>query len=502
MAINDHDFPPLPSQRRSLFTRRNNATSKRPMSSTMAATFNDLPDELILEIVDHLTLLALHKSRLSTLASLSRTSRRLHQIVAPRVFKYYHTSFCEPYIFLRTIITNPRLAELVQNVNILYGSSVRHNHVKHNTNAQDKKVIKEGIRALGLPDWKGWVAECNADDADLEALHAIMLLHTPNVVSLSVQNTDHRVHRILRWVEAIKTASPGKSQGRMHPFKYLRSIEVNMSYSSMLQVGPVFRLASLRRFVALELFEDDAQKDLEVTALQRVMPPRSNNIEELYLKEECFISTEKLAVVLASPRGLKTFLYDLSTTHFADEDEFEQKLGSDNLSGVLSCQKDTLESFQLTTHLRQANLPTTIRFYGLGEFQSLQNLHCPFMSVCRINSDTSTAFVQMFPSSLERLHLTIPPFSLGDSCELSIEYLAKHYSALAPALRELHVSPWSSHNWKQCESLCSEIGLSFKTDKPPMEDWASTWGTSRMHYASSSGSSGEVDLYSNDANDH
>ncbi|KAH9860903.1 hypothetical protein IAQ61_010638 [Plenodomus lingam] len=163
MALNDYDFPPLPPREHAQFTRRNFAAlttdhAKRMLptrSSAMIVTLYDLPDELILEIIKYLTPVDLRKSHLRTLINLARTNRRLHGLVTPEIFRRYHNSFGEPYLFLRTIISNPSLAELVHSVDIIYGSWVRRNRIKYKPNAQDKKIVKEGIRALGLPDWKG-----------------------------------------------------------------------------------------------------------------------------------------------------------------------------------------------------------------------------------------------------------------------------------------------------------------------------------------------------------
>lgn len=264
-----------------------------------------------------------------------------------------------------------------------------------------------------------------------------------------------------------------------------------MSYSSLLQVGPIFQLASLRRFVALGLFEDGAPKNGEVGALERIMPPASSNIEELHLKKECFVSMDKLTVVIASARRLTTFSYDLCSPLVADDDELEQMLGSKKLSDILHCQRFSLESLQLTTHFSQTTLPLAIRFQRLGAFQSLRQLYCPIMSVHCNHSDMSTTFMDMFPSSLDTLHLTVPPYLSGDTCKRSVEHLVKNYPVLAPALRELRVSPWSYHNWKRCESLCSKLGLAFKTDKPPVQDWVLLRHASRNQYVSSSDSSDE-----------
>lgn len=226
-------------------------------------------------------------------------------------------------------------------------------------------------------------------------------------------------------------------------------------------------------------------------ALERIMPPASSNIEELHLKKECFVSMDKLTVVIASARRLTTFSYDLCSPLVADDDELEQMLGSKKLSDILHCQRFSLESLQLTTHFSQTTLPLAIRFQRLGAFQSLRQLYCPIMSVHCNHSDMSTTFMDMFPSSLDTLHLTVPPYLSGDTCKRSVEHLVKNYPVLAPALRELRVSPWSYHNWKRCESLCSKLGLAFKTDKPPVQDWVLLRHASRNQYVSSSDSSDE-----------
>ncbi|KAF2848507.1 hypothetical protein T440DRAFT_470119 [Plenodomus tracheiphilus IPT5] len=228
------------------------------------------------------------------------------------------------------------------------------------------------------------------------------------------------------------------------------------------------------------------------------MPPGSNNIEEFHFKKECFVSSEILATVLASPRRLKTFTYDLSAAHLVDEDNLEQELGSMNLSIVLGCQEESLEYLSFTTSLPHVTLPRVLRFHGLRGFQSLRDLHCPYESVSQNDPEICTAFVDMFPSSLETLHLKITLLSPGEARGRCVEHLAKNCPSIAPALRELRVSPWSYYDWQECENLCSKSGLIFQADKMPDDEWVPHQRASSTHYASSSHSSDEVDLYSND----
>lgn len=496
MIIDERDFPPLPLQIRRLPNTRNDATTSTS-SSSATATFNDLPDELILKILDYLPPMGTRDVQPLTFIRLSRTNRRLYRIVTATIYKTFDSTFCRPYPFLRTIICNPQIAELVQHVCIVFGAWTGRETGHYDPTAQDKKVIKEGIRALGTRDWKAWAADCNTDDRNFQALYPVLLMHTPNITSLVVHDVDRRERQILRWIGVIAQAALGVKQGRMHAFEHLQSITVHMEQISLLQVAPLFRLASLRRFVALQLVEESKTNGSNISALQRSMPITSNNIEEFRLEDECFISMEKLAVVLQSSRRLKSFSYDLSPAHLENEDSAEEQLGPTTFSAVLYPHREFLESLRLTTSIPEERFPGVLHLkQGLGKFQSLRHLTCPLIAINKGDADVANAFSETFPPSLETLHMAFPWLTPGDIRIRYIEQLASHHDILAPALKVLHVSPRNPADWQRCESLCLKSGLEFKVDKAPRY-WNMSWGFD-TDFSSSSCSSDEVDLYSDD----
>lgn len=125
---NEHKSLPLSSQRPRKRRRKNSRSNA--ITEDKSTTFKNLPEELILGILDHLpgldpdypldvgpeTLDSYNKFQLPTLLALSLVSKPLHRIVSERIYKTFDSKFGEPYLYLRTIISNPNLGQSVRNV--------------------------------------------------------------------------------------------------------------------------------------------------------------------------------------------------------------------------------------------------------------------------------------------------------------------------------------------------------------------------------------------------
>jgi hypothetical protein len=159
-VINERDFPLLPSQ---TAKRKKGGHAKKPRTPGTRSTLHDLPDELILEILHYLPGIDSDNFQLPTLLSLALTSRRLYRIAIEKIYIGYDSHFCEPYLFLRTLVSKPELAGLVQKLNLTQGPRTLRGTVSYVPTARDKKTLKEGMRTLAIPGWKDWVADCNGD---------------------------------------------------------------------------------------------------------------------------------------------------------------------------------------------------------------------------------------------------------------------------------------------------------------------------------------------------
>lgn len=156
----------LPSQRAGKRTRKD--VKSDAAEKGRSASFNDLPEELIVNIVDHLPGIdddcdspddEFENPQLPMLIALSATSRQLHRLVIDRVYESYHSSYADPYLFPRTLITSPNLGMHVRSASFKYVPSRK----RYTPNAQDKKIVNPGIKAvLKSPVWKTWGARCDS----------------------------------------------------------------------------------------------------------------------------------------------------------------------------------------------------------------------------------------------------------------------------------------------------------------------------------------------------
>jgi hypothetical protein len=515
----ERDFPLLPSQttkRRPVDRSGIAGSSTKSRNSISTATLSDLPDEILLEILRFLPGIDVGNFQLPSLLNLSLTSRRFHRIVTEKIYRTYDSLFCEPYRFTRAIIFNPGLAEKVQKVNIIFGSWSNRENVRYKPTAQDKKTVKEGIRALAIPGWKDWVTDCNENRDKDETLYNVMLLHTPNITSLGVVDAsaaDHRWIRYPPWIDIISKASNGTLSKHTHRFEHLRSVRLNIRIAGLSQLAPMFRLQSLL-FLSLQGMDELCCKQCiereTARSLQRLIPERCNNLEEICL-ESTFLRMRTLGVLIASSRHLKSFKYDVALDHLYEQpdDQLEQLnmekwLEHTKLSTALSHQSATLESLDITYDaLVEEQIRGRIHLHDdLTNFVSLKRLSCPLGAIAA--GDPST-FVETLPSSLQAFRTTIRRYTSDHKCLGALEHMAYYSKIHTPHLKEVQVivpksAQWFTFDWERLLTPFSVAGVSFVVEKEEdqEDEFSGSWGKDSSE---SSESSDEEDLYSDNDSD-
>ncbi|KAL5438771.1 hypothetical protein PMIN07_004832 [Paraphaeosphaeria minitans] len=315
------DFPPLPShvQRKPKKMPRRNEDSPTAIRHARSASLNDLPDELIVEILDYLPGIDLQHFQLLTLASLSFTNRRFHRIVVDRFYSTYDSFFCTPYPFLRTVMCNKDIASHVKSISFSYGPNVHSDRPPYVSSIADKQLIKDSLRSLGIPkfDWKQWASDCNDREADQELIYATILLYTPNVTRLEIDDGAalEPPGRIPRWLNHFRKIANGVDFGLVHRFQYLKSIRVDVQYLKLRDLAPLFRLRSMRKVALVGLFERPFTGQAAKAELRRLFPNRGSPIDELQL-EMSYVDNSVLDVVISGIKKLKIFRYWSSTDHF------------------------------------------------------------------------------------------------------------------------------------------------------------------------------------------
>lgn len=500
--------------------------------SRAPVTITDLPDELLLAILQCLPgidltsvvpginltnfLLGLNRNRtkfqLSTLISLSRVNRHFHGLVAAELYATYNSHFCEPYLFLRSIVSNADLARHVRHVDITYGEKAYRQCKRYVANAQDKKAIKDGLRASGIADWKTLASLCNTDRVELENIYAAIIMQTPKISSMIIDagwlwsygesgNPD--------WVNLFKKANSRASSGLKHKFEHLRSLTVENSNLRLSQLAPALRTPSLRKLSLKGLVEHEyGDRNTEQT-LQKLIPCRCNSIEELYLKQS-LLKNNILALVVGASQHLKVFSYDMSLDNTGEE-FYDNDLGSMTPVEALESQSHSLESLTFLKDIRATeDLPRTFDLRrSLRSFSSLTYLKCQLESIV-VDDFLAASLPERLPPALRALHVSLDDGNPFDPL-LGLKHLATGYTIHNPVLEEVRLMPLSIHrgyhayDYPGTTALFArtEVRLIYQANVDFDGDWSphrtTAWGVHAVPDDEvSSESSGEISLYSDD----
>lgn len=488
------DFPPLPSQAsKGRKSRIAQARMSRNQGNALYATLDDLPDELILEILSYLPGIDLQDFQLPTLLSLSLTTRHLHRVVIDQIYATYDSYFCEPYLFLRTVISNPRLGESVRHAKFRYGNDAHMERKRYSPTARDKKAIKEGMRMLDFPDWKGWATRCNAEDIELDILHTAVMLHTPNLVSLEVEDGLISAYSKAKWPELIKKATTGGHFGHAHRFSALKSVRIDAQNMVIHHLVPLLRLQSLKKLELRDLSE--IELDMRAPAeLRRVLPEGCNNLEELAL-EECSLRFDALTTLISSARSLRSFRVD------GTQDSNLLEGSGSMLRNALWRQRDCLESLDISNDPFDEDDGDAVFQGGLERFPVLKDLKCSLRMVVNTRAGAAATITEFLPPKLESLSLTMRWNSDEDGFFHVVERMASDYVSVVPQLKtlQLNIQIPIAELEHECERLVkaySTTTIDFRINPPPESDdeWGD-WRTVSSDSDLTSEDSDEVDLY-------
>ncbi|KAL6704437.1 hypothetical protein ACN47E_008181 [Coniothyrium glycines] len=505
-GIDDHDFPPLPSQwrhkRASKRDKTINLNDASSMLSRARGSISDLPDELILEILDYLPGIHMDHFQLSTLWSLSATNRRFHRIVAERLYAKYDSHFCEPYTFLRTMVTNSHLADSVRNISITNGRNAHESRQRYNPSAQDKKIIKEGMRSLGIPNWKIWASDCNTPIVQMDILHSAILMHARNVNSLTIHETWVEHPTEPKWIELLRRASTGTNPGKVHNFTHLSSVRVNVGKLKLTQLTPLFRLQQLRKLYLRDVHNHEVINDRSVSALKRLLPSQCNNLAELHL-EQAFLNMDMLGILLASPRTLNVFKYEVWADNVPQGMDPQHLMGTMRFSSVLSPQVHSLQDLyvMLDTIAESSVLRSIHILECIAGMTKLQHLRCP-MSTIIDGSGNMMPFIESLPASIQSWRTDVRQRSKLKDGTSALAQAAAYSRTKLPKLTRIHVdiSPeheeWHDYDWEAEVQAFSKTDVSFVVEREEVPDWPRARWESDASSSSSWSSEEEVDLYS------
>lgn len=445
--MDDKDFPPLPSRRLSntLATNQDGLLIASNSCALENITITDLPAELLLHILSFLPSYTHDYERPKILRSLAKTSKRFHDLVTPEMYSRFDPIKCEPYLFLRTIVTNPNLACLTNEIYQSYHSFEPEKRYK--PNAQDKRIIKEGLKKVNFPDSKRWATECNSENADLEMLCSIIFILAKNVSIFGITRRPDEIRQKYMtpaWLWLLKKMTFERDIKQKTMFANLREIELSAEEGfSLRQLACLFRISKLQKLTVYRLFDDGDDEERKAEALARLIPKNCNDLKSLRF-QQCFVKTDLLGVVLQSARALEEFWYSVFLhdrwARLLEEDDFRpgyvEGLAEIKLADMLRCQRDSLKTIIVSMEWRSEKLLRgSLHFReGLRDFSTTTHVCCSLNMFIPDENPPECPLAAMLPPNIDGLSVSVSDYPRDAHRIAAFKELATKYEEYTPNL--------------------------------------------------------------------
>jgi hypothetical protein len=158
---------------------------------TPSTTINYLPQEMLLEIFKQLLYIP-HSQSISYQQLLCNLCRvKLLQPAATEILygsEYIYRTECTDHLLLRTLLGNPRLAALVRHLRFNPSCSYLSCSGQRQQLGVPRESFRRAIDGLNLSDAEDSRRWRNTFDSRIcdGALNALLMLHTPNVTSITI----------------------------------------------------------------------------------------------------------------------------------------------------------------------------------------------------------------------------------------------------------------------------------------------------------------------------
>ncbi|KAF2204454.1 hypothetical protein GQ43DRAFT_428919 [Delitschia confertaspora ATCC 74209] len=475
-------------------------TNVKSHSAGPKLSLNDLPNELIFLILDYLP--DCSKARDSSVVAADRqdfvnfssTNHRFYLLVRGYLYESYNNSHGSSYLFIRTLITAPEVAHKVKTLVWTYDYGANSPRIKRRyvPTISDRGILKSGMKALGVPDWKELATACSEidktkrTDSFRPSLFRAVVMLTPNLECLYV--TDRGTHQYpRRWVDPIRSIVNGNSYGLVHRFRHLRC--VYLTDMPLSDIVPFFRLPSMRT-LDLNDFDQFYHSDL----FRWSLPHSCSPVEQLRL-HKCCIDADVVAGMIASCYALKTFHYEyfaqdadseLGGFWSSNNDTIRTKLYYPSLGAALRQHSHSLQSLVLNDSQNSGleGLGATGTLGSLNGFTTLHYIHVPLSAFVGLDHQRSSPNpTDQLPRSVQELRLETrrnePPSAFGPA----MDGLAANCSTLLPSLVHVRVESKTSPSrftldWVRLENIFKGAGVSFRvyhslldTDNESDCDW-------------------------------
>lgn len=400
-----------------------------------AAAIDQLPDELLLDVVTYFQASDGEVMDVATLLALSKTSKRFYRLAAQELYVKLDIYKADPYPLLRTMLTSPHLAKLVKHI-VLHDKSMSSDYKRYVPDAQDKRIIEEGLKSAGVLHWKELAAECNKEHYELQFVCAIITLRTPNLVSLTAYRFEKRSSdsSLLAWTSLLKHAAIQPSLDCASSLEHLQSVSITTRGLSILKLSSVFWIPSLRKLRLDDLVVADEGEERGAQTLQHLIPRQCNNLEAVRL-ENCFVQADMLAILIASSKSLKEFWYRISLKDLKFEPRRQSELADMKLSRMLDNHTESLDTLIVINDSEEdAQSRVAMDLHeGLRKFTALKNVFCTLnMLIGPIRTTTSLA--EKLPPLLFGFGADVSRHSRDMDLLDALEHLSSVYKDYTPFL--------------------------------------------------------------------
>ncbi|OCL14190.1 hypothetical protein AOQ84DRAFT_222348 [Glonium stellatum] len=444
-------------------------------------TIDDLPDELLLEII---TLAGYYGPYGYPDSYCVYVSRRWCRLALPLL--YYRYSFkLSPSRFLRTIVMAPELGRYVKEITVDLNVEKDKGKGQNILASKDYQDLVTRAKSLQIPNEDEFLRKLSQNDR--EALLVLILSQTPNIRVFEAQATFHipwdfpdgQLEQPL-WLELISEIAEGTSVGRIHHFHTLQRIKVDLRYPVAVgQLSSLFRLPSLRTIEIRYAFVVDGESSWKYAE-------KSSSVENLTYTVSAIHHDALVRMILAC-KALKSF------TYYHDE-AFQILLVPLNVSPVsraLRVHSDSLEKICIRHEFDEL----ACEFIGLlGSFQDfrrLKDLDVNFSLLVDENMPGGLqSILNILPPNLETLTLFLN-FVNGPDCirllrELAVSILREQINASPkslPCLRKVCVNGIKRRYRDRLDlgplaQAFDRAGIEFKhkeNDIPGAEQYAATF---------------------------
>jgi hypothetical protein len=437
------------------------ATMSLPITQVRSptATINDIPNELILEVVAYLHVLDSEERTSSSLLALSITNKRFNRLVVPELYATFDAYHHDSYLFLRTLLSTPHLASSVKHAHVSR-RRIESRQTRNALDATDMTVIEEGLRLAGFAGWKPLAEACNKQPADIEIICTVILLHVPNLDSLEfVYGSEQMISDASKsaWMSLLEHATFVPASIRTSVFRHLLSLSITGNSRSIGKILVLFHLPSLQELRIDEIVLADEGEGRGAEVLRQLLPPGCNRIKSLRL-HSCFIQADMLAILIASSRKLKIFWYQISLEKLDFDLRDQNELADMTLTNMLDIHKESLEELII-----DSDLQTNIRLFvgldlqqGLRNFTALTQLDCPLQNLISPGQDMMR-LAEKLPPLLHGLGVWISRYKKDLELLKGLEHLSRVYEQHTPHLEFV---------WLECKANGPKLRY------VPMAQWA------------------------------